>query len=580
MIAQHEVRLGSCIHKILHSRAGCTRIDRENAFSAWMRSEARKLGAIAHDLFPGAVRLPPDDAAGLAQRTAAVIAAGGTVAGATFANEAAACRVDFAARASTALRLYQVVPRCVDLEQHGRSLEFQTQAGTLQKEWRGHLEDMALRVWIVQQLWPKLRVLPFFISPIRGASVKVEGLHSFFEERGEDLVLTDSSVATEASAILRTIGVGGECASLVEEVPGKIAALERALQNPPPPVIGYRCKKCEFRTPGADSGFVRCWGPLAGVSPSMFDVGYMYFIQDANKRPVADRLAREGRVSMYDIPVDRIKGGHARRQLVQIEGTKTGAEYLDQALTEKLDGDYPHHFLDIETIRSVMPVHARVKVNQLTCFQFSSHRRESPAGELTHHGWLNTLPEDPNRDFLASLRAVLGDTGTIYVWTHYEEQSFAEILAELIDDDDDSEDLRWLNQLLVGGRIVDLHELCFDHYWHPRMGGRTSIKVVLPAIWSVDSPVKRRSPFNEFPADIDPYTFLKANGMVSDGVGAMESYLRSLQGDSSARHLASEELWKYCAVDTLAMVYVYDFWRWRLGNLKPDSPIVVGLDAG
>jgi hypothetical protein len=568
MIAAHEFRLGSCVHKILHARAGCERNEQDNAFSAWMRSEAKKLGAIAHHLFPGAVRLPPSDFPDLAQQTADLITAGGAIAGAAFAVESASCRVDFVTRDSTTIRLYQVVPRCVDLEHHHHGWEFHNQAGKIRKEWRGHLADMALRVWIVQQLWPRFRILPFFIAPFRGASVKIDGLHSYFEERGGELVITDSNVAKEASSVLRTIGVGRECMELVHEVPRKIAALEAKLKNPPPPEIGYQCKNCEFRTPGADSGFARCWGPLAEVFPSMFDVGYMYFIQDPGGKPVADRLAPEGRVSMDDLPIDRVKGEHARRQLIQIEGTKTGEEFLDPALAGRLDGAYPHHFLDIETIRSVLPVHAHGKVNQLTCFQFSSHRRDVPGGTLTHQGWLNTTPENPNREFLAALRATLGDAGTIYVWTKYEEKSFAELLAELIDDDDDSEDLRWLKQLLVGDRMVDLHQLCYDHYWHPKMVGRTSIKVVLPAVWSVDSPVKRRTPFDEFPADVDPYAFLKAKGQVSDGVVAMETYLRSFHGSRATRSAAAEELWAYCAVDTLAMAYIHDFWRWRLSEAE------------
>ena len=131
-----------------------------------------------------------------------------------------------------------------------------------------------------------------------------------------------------------------------------------------------------------------------------------------------------------------------------------------------------------------------------------------------------------------------------------------------------------MRQLLAGVRIVDLHQLCFAHYWLPRMGGRTSIKVVLAAVWSVDSPVKQRKPFDEFPVGGDPYSVLKADGNVNDGVGAMEAYLRLMSGDPEARSAASQELWKYCAVDSLAMVYVYDFWRWRISTLAQ------GLDHG
>ena len=252
MIAQHEVRLGSCVHKILHSRTGCARNDTDNAFSAWMRSEAKKLGAIAHHLFPDAERLPRGDAACLAQRTAAVMAADGTVAGATFAVEAALCRVDFAVRRGTALRLYQVVPSCVDLEQHRRFLEFQTQAGTLRNEWRGHLEDMALRVWIVQQLWPL--VLPVHL-PHSGSLSQVEGLHSFFGDRGGI-----SSWTTWRNRRNHTDDRVGENVRLWSKFWNR--GLERALQNADA-CSGYRCK-CEFHS-GSGQWLARCWGRWRGI---------------------------------------------------------------------------------------------------------------------------------------------------------------------------------------------------------------------------------------------------------------------------------------------------------------------------
>jgi hypothetical protein len=41
-------------------------------------------------------------------------------------------------------------------------------------------------------------------------------------------------------------------------------------------------------------------------------------------------------------------------------------------------------------------------------------------------------------------------------------------------------------------RIRDLHQLALRHCFHPRMGGRTSIKVVLPAVWESGAALRKQ----------------------------------------------------------------------------------------
>jgi hypothetical protein len=167
---------------------------------------------------------------------------------------------------------------------------------------------------------------------------------------------------------------------------------------------------------------------------------------------------------------------------------------------------------------------------------------------------------------LAALRAALGDDGTVCVWTRYEEVSFAELLSELIGSGDDGDDFQWLRRFLVSGRILDLHDVCFRCHFHPLMGGRTSIKTVLPALWSVDTPVKNWTPYSEFPPGTDPYACLKQAGAISDGCLAMEGYLDVIGPDAEKGRAAREALERYCRVDTLAMFYVLDYWEWRLAG--------------
>jgi hypothetical protein len=228
---------------------------------------------------------------------------------------------------------------------------------------------------------------------------------------------------------------------------------------------------------------------------------------------------------------------------------------------------YPLNFIDIETVRSWLPLHRGSRVNDLTIFQLSVHSRLTPDGKLVHRDWLNSEPSNPNQRFLRALRQAVGDEGTVFVWTRYEEMSFRELLTELIACGVEGADFDWLRDFLVSDRLFDLNKLCFDYYFHPLMRGRTSIKSVLPAVWSVDSPIKNTEPYRQFP--IEPYAYLKSLGAVADGCAAMESYLELQRQDFHPA--ARGELLVYCKVDTLAMAYFWDFLAWRLGQITSEE---------
>jgi hypothetical protein len=88
-------------------------------------------------------------------------------------------------------------------------------------------------------------------------------------------------------------------------------------------------------------------------------------------------------------------------------------------------------------------------------------------------------------------------------------------------------------------RIRDLHELALRHYFHPRMGGRTSIKVALPAAWEADAALREHPWFTAYHQvdaagrPLDPYQTLPAlpfggdeagEDAVREGAGAVRVY--------------------------------------------------------
>ena len=131
-------------------------------------------------------------------------------------------------------------------------------------------------------------------------------------------------------------------------------------------------------------------------------------------------------------------------------------------------------------------------------------------------------------------------------------------------------------------RIRDLHQLALRHYFHPRMGGRTSIKVVLPAVWEADAALRRHpwfAAYNQVDAagrPLDPYETLPAmplggngNDAVREGTGAIRMYQEMIFAPNSTaeeRETRRRLLLQYCKLDTLGMLAI---WRHWLGRAAP-----------
>ncbi len=150
----------------------------------------------------------------------------------------------------------------------------------------------------------------------------------------------------------------------------------------------------------------------------------------------------------------------------------------------------------------------------------------------------------------------------------------------------------WLNRLLGpvdqhgrrhSPRIRDLHQLALQYYFHPRMGGRTSIKVVLPAVWVTDATLRQHpwfAAYNQVDStgrSLDPYQTLPAlpfgsgeagEDVVQEGVGAMRVYQDFIFATNPAPDEQANRrqlLLQYCGLDTAAMVMIWRHWLGRAG---------------
>jgi hypothetical protein len=214
----------------------------------------------------------------------------------------------------------------------------------------------------------------------------------------------------------------------------------------------------------------------------------------------------------------------------------------------------------------------------LVTFQWSAHTARTLGGHLEHREWLNNVDFWPNQAFAESLRAAIGDEGPVLTWSHFEATTLRQIVSDLERFGRDVPDLvRWLSDVFER-RIVDLNQWACRDYYHPGMGGSTSIKVVLDALWRTD-PVMRRqcaewSGLTGDPAT-DPYHALppiEINGVlqeVREGTGAMQAYQEMMYGehkhDAATREHWATLLKQYCRLDTLSMVLILEHWRRAVG---------------
>ena len=290
---------------------------------------------------------------------------------------------------------------------------------------------------------------------------------------------------------------------------------------------------------------------------------------------------------------------------------------LDDVLAAEMRSwRWPLHFIDFETSRPALPYHAgRTPYDQIL-FQFSHHVLQKD-GRLEHRTqYLEARPGvAPNIPVLRELqRALSGDDGTIIHWFPHERTVLADIRAQILKDATPGagELLAFIETLIgrtesrrtgeeKGGRLTDLGMLVRRTVFYPGTGGSSSIKKVLPAALRFCEPLRLKysTPVYGTPAIPsrnfankrwvvmqglqvrDPYQLLDplfveaalqqatsdqdedANGSsayIANGGAALIAYdhLQQPGLPQAERERLESQLYRYCELDTLAMVMVYE----------------------
>jgi len=339
---------------------------------------------------------------------------------------------------------------------------------------------------------------------------------------------------------------------------------------------------------------------------------------------IGDNILKIADISMDDInPVPDGKAGLSRRerQWLQIEKVHNGdtTTFFD-AVSMKTEMDswtFPLHFIDFETATTAIPFNKGRKPYEGIAFQFS-HHIVNEDGSVEHAGEFINVERGkfPNYDFIREFKKQLeNDEGTIFRFADHENTYLNIVYRQLKDDLEDigdRDDLcafireitkstdrneeqgeKWLGKRTM----VDMCVLVKRYFYDPSTHGSNSIKYVLPAVLNSSTFLQDKYSKPIYGADggikslnfkdwqwikvengkvINPYTFLPdlfkevPNGIsllndektLNNGGAALTTYSRMQFAEMSdyEREELTKGLLRYCELDTMAMVMIYEAW--------------------
>ncbi|MDQ6769328.1 MAG: DUF2779 domain-containing protein [Gemmatimonadota bacterium] len=519
-------------------------------------------------------------------------------------------RVDILEKKGNTVRLLEVKSKSFDGTEHasllaagkGGCMRSSKKPYGILSKWSEKLEDIAFQVLLLEKVLPGVIIKPFLVLVDTSKVALLDNIPGLFElvsrtsPDGAVRLLTARYIGTREQLadldLVTEVDVSAEVAMLRNDVEDAAALFESRLDAPLSVHSvglerGSKCTQCEFRVGdgAAKDGFAECWGPLAAPRPHMLELFSIGTCKALDKSYLVDWMVRQQKASLFDIPEDCLVksdgtiGTNAERQRRQIEFTRRGDVFLSTDLRGKIEAlQGPLNFIDFETSRLALPYHKGMRSYGLVTFQWSCHTVASHGQKPVHAEWLNNKEAWPNRSFAESLRETIGDSGPVLTWSHFEATTLKQIIADLDRFGHVVPELvEWMTDVFEN-RIVDMHEWARRDYYHPGMRGRTSIKVVLDALWKSDAAM--RTQFEAWTGMVaddsrDPYASLppvEISGVMQDvheGTGAMRAYQEMMYGanknDPAVADMWSGLLKRYCELDTLSMVLILEHWRRCVG---------------
>lgn len=369
---------------------------------------------------------------------------------------------------------------------------------------------------------------------------------------------------------------------------------------------------------GLQSGFKHCFQRQFGWNNEQFDAPNAMGIWNYRGK----NLMEEQRLLLQDVTEEDFnvvpvagKISSSERQWIQVEKSRSNDSSIyfeKEGLKDEMKKwKFPLHFIDFETSTVALPFTTGRSPYEQVAFQFSHHIYYED-GAVSHQTQFisNTPGEFPNFIFARALyNALKNDEGTIFRFAAHENSILNAIIVQLSIsmENDRFELVNFLKNITnstsknvekwVGERtMIDLNKVIKDYYYNPYTKGSNSIKAVLPAILKSSTflQIKYAQSLNEINLSsqnfdinhiwlqiennevINPYKMLPplfenwndeelAENIselenIADGGAALMAYAKLQYQDMTEveRTEITTGLLKYCELDTLAMVMVYE----------------------
>ena len=308
------------------------------------------------------------------------------------------------------------------------------------------------------------------------------------------------------------------------------------------------------------------------------------------------------------------------RQLIQKHKSieKDGKPYLlKESLKAEIDTwNFPLNFIDFEASTVALPFYAGQKPYEKVVFQFSHHIYHED-GSIEHaNEYINVeAGVFPNFEFVRALQKALSQNeGTVFQYSPYENSTLNQIKVQLETSNEADKEMliTFIKTLTTPPKdtdykvekwntsrgMVDLCEVIKAYYYNPHTKGSNYIKQVLPAIFKTSNLIRQQysksigeinlssknfgpqhvwltfdeqgevidpskilgKPFEEWNEDFERMTDIDE---INNGGAALTAYGLTQYTNMSdeERNKLKTSLLKYCELDTIAMVMIYEHLR-------------------
>ena len=497
---------------------------------------------------------------------------------------------------------------------------FKTKSGSIRPEWRTYLFDLAFQKYVVEKNYPECKIESYLMLADKSKKASIDGLNQLFQITNDPNIRTGirrkvHSLKETGNPIMESRNLSQLIDDIIEKNNHKIYGLSflELVDN----FTDLYTNEKEINWKNYNGHVCReCWMEQFNISdedenrPNIYELWQFRNQKKLFKSNIffLDQLSKND----FDDPTDThlsIKN----RQWLQVEKRvdesrgKSVDFYLDaENLKDKMmKWKFPLHFIDFETCTSALPFTKGRHPYEQIAFQYSHHIVYSN-GNIEHKSeYINAEPgKFPNYEFVRSLKKDLeNDNGSVFKYATHENSILNAIYDQLIDSEEKDKDelmdfiktitnKKENNELIWKGDrdMIDMCDLVKKYFYDSYMKGSNSIKVVLPAVIKICEFVNKKysKPISEInltslnfsgnhvwikDGNLDPYSslpapdFSKIENPVGDinklnnGGDALTAYAKIQYQDMSKqeRTIIKQSLLKYCELDTLAMVMIYEF---------------------